>query len=1301
MNRIALIILLLAAQARCAHVQFDIANFVTTAWSNKLVTITPSAVQVSGSSIIVRHAYSTNVPASGTFILSNVVAGNYTLTIASTPASTATLTIPTDAGLVSASACVTAGVVAPGYSAFVRRTEPWAVAPGTNMVATTNTSTVTLEPKINSATANGLVTNAAGKASLVWKTDAGGVPAWRADATADPGTGSFVSNANTLYVTIDGNDSTAKRGRTDLPYLTPTAAAAAMVNGDVMYIGPGDFSITPYTRLGVEEMELTNWCPLLFKSLTNIVVRGSGPSTRLVLTISGHVIGLSDLSGAVFEDFAIVGIPFASAPTISEYHAVITLVRTNVNIVFRNLNLRGSQHGISQLWLAKKSIGVAVENCYFYGFGNTNLLAGGTDGAAISGIGSRWSIRNNTFDYCLRDVEWESTSYAWPVTDCVAEGNLHVNTRHYAYMIWPYAATAASIRNIIIRGNIITNKVTAVGIGENSSSIYAFGGQNILIEGNIFNGLRSGDSSAITVETTSSSVVDWIIQGNSFMNLGGLPVTVKLGTVALTPTNIIVRGNFSRDTGANGQAAFPYDLTGENVTVEDNTIINPNVATPYYGIYLRNVSRSRISGNTIIDYRTPTRTQVGIYLVAGTGNVVEHNYFQNCTSNIHDLATGTVFDNWAQHTTNVLLQASNAVVVVQGVGAALTTNAVGQQTVFTLPAVGAGSGDFVKSANNISTGSNTWTGMGYHTASNYFANDLTIGEGALSAEAGTFTGLVALKDTTTAWDLVGTNSRLFGPTISDPLSSNAVIWPKSTNDLALNVMSNTIVRGTLAVGTNSVVSGMAMDVKGTTYGDTFQLRSSGSWGTLGFYQPTITLRNYDGAAITNRLKIAPDGSLVINQGGIDTGLTNGNLTVPGNISAGWSGQLYGNGAGLSNVSAGTITLQDTTNSAIAVVASNAWNYQASHQNTTNWSGWTTNAASGFWTNAAMGVGANCTNDVLRVGANTTNDVLRVGGNTTNDVLRVGANTTNHVTLSTNQLAIATTNVINTVAGNTTNYAALVGANTTNDVLRVGANTTNDVLRVGQNGTNYTAYVGANTTNDVLRVGANTTNHVGLAQSQTTNNALYLWATVPTNTVLDRINNVSNNNLHAWAQMTTNAYETIWIDAGAMTTNGVYGCPSAALYNPTNAYNLAADVWDFDGTVSETNYFKMRMPDSWDLGTLRVEFKYLNTDITASQSNVWAVAAGAISKNELFAINALGTEVTVSNLVATATNNVNSCTSPAMTVGGTPALGDLVVFRVRRAPENGWDINEADARLLGVAVQWQSKRNNPAQWVTAP
>jgi len=174
-------------------------------------------------------------------------------------------------------------------------------------------------------------------------------------------------------------------------------------------------------------------------------------------------------------------------------------------------------------------------------------------------------------------------------------------------------------------------------------------------------------------------------------------------------------------------------------------------------------------------------------------------------------------------------------------------------------------------------------------------------------------------------------------------------------------------------------------------------------------------------------------------------------------------------------------------------------------------------------------------------------------------------------------------------------------------------------------------------------------------------------------------------------------QTIWIDAGAMLTNGVAGAPSTALYSPTNYNNPSMDVWDFDSATPETNFFKLMMSDSWDLGTLKVKFYYFNTDVTASTSNVWAITAASFSPASLIDLNAYGTEVSVTNIVGAATNALNSCISPALTVGSTPALGDIIIFRLRRVADSGWDNAGGDARLTGVAIQWNDKRNNPATW----
>lgn len=172
------------------------------------------------------------------------------------------------------------------------------------------------------------------------------------------------------------------------------------------------------------------------------------------------------------------------------------------------------------------------------------------------------------------------------------------------------------------------------------------------------------------------------------------------------------------------------------------------------------------------------------------------------------------------------------------------------------------------------------------------------------------------------------------------------------------------------------------------------------------------------------------------------------------------------------------------------------------------------------------------------------------------------------------------------------------------------------------------------------------------------------------------------------------YQTIWIDAGAMATNATGG-PTIGYHTSTNFDGIYSDVWKYDSGTPQTNYFKLMFPDSWDNGTIKVKFFYFTTAVVASTSNVWAVCAQAVGSGDLYGFR--GTEVSVTNLVQDTTNKLNICTSPAITVGGTPVLGDMTHFQIRRVADSGWDNSAGEAWLLGVAVQWQDKRNNPAVW----
>lgn len=186
----------------------------------------------------------------------------------------------------------------------------------------------------------------------------------------------------------------------------------------------------------------------------------------------------------------------------------------------------------------------------------------------------------------------------------------------------------------------------------------------------------------------------------------------------------------------------------------------------------------------------------------------------------------------------------------------------------------------------------------------------------------------------------------------------------------------------------------------------------------------------------------------------------------------------------------------------------------------------------------------------------------------------------------------------------------------------------------------------------------------------------------------------SGNVGAWGGLTTNTLSSIWIDAGAMRTNSAGG-PSVFYLLATNNLAPCLDAWAFDSTTPETNYFSLRMPDQYDLSTVKLKLYYFDTTYATDKTNVWGVCAYATSLGDLFGTT--GTEYFVTNGVLDTTNKLNIATTPAITIGGTPALGDLIHFRIRRVADNATDDAAGDSLLIGAALQYGDKRNNPAAW----
>lgn len=165
---------------------------------------------------------------------------------------------------------------------------------------------------------------------------------------------------------------------------------------------------------------------------------------------------------------------------------------------------------------------------------------------------------------------------------------------------------------------------------------------------------------------------------------------------------------------------------------------------------------------------------------------------------------------------------------------------------------------------------------------------------------------------------------------------------------------------------------------------------------------------------------------------------------------------------------------------------------------------------------------------------------------------------------------------------------------------------------------------------------------------------------------------------------TSPYETIWVGAGAMIPCTTAGAEPGTREAGTNDIDL--DVLAFDaGATEERAQFCLVMPENWNRSALKAKFYWSNAAGASANDTVeWGIKAGALSNDD--AIDAaLGTAVTVSDtLIAAGDLHITSATG-ALTVAGTPALGDLVQFEIFRNTDGTDDMAE-DAWLIGVLLQ---------------
>ncbi len=169
-------------------------------------------------------------------------------------------------------------------------------------------------------------------------------------------------------------------------------------------------------------------------------------------------------------------------------------------------------------------------------------------------------------------------------------------------------------------------------------------------------------------------------------------------------------------------------------------------------------------------------------------------------------------------------------------------------------------------------------------------------------------------------------------------------------------------------------------------------------------------------------------------------------------------------------------------------------------------------------------------------------------------------------------------------------------------------------------------------------------------------------------------------------------QQMWIPVSAMRARVTNGPAGGSQETATNKLNFG--YLDFDASTNEFAQFTWAPPKSWDNGTVTFEAIWTTAGGTAAQTVLWGLQGVAISDDDVIDA-AFGTGIEVSDAMIATTDQHRTAESAAVTIAGTPATGDNVVFQVYRNAAAGGDTLTVDARLIGIRLNYTTNVGNDA------
>jgi len=174
---------------------------------------------------------------------------------------------------------------------------------------------------------------------------------------------------------------------------------------------------------------------------------------------------------------------------------------------------------------------------------------------------------------------------------------------------------------------------------------------------------------------------------------------------------------------------------------------------------------------------------------------------------------------------------------------------------------------------------------------------------------------------------------------------------------------------------------------------------------------------------------------------------------------------------------------------------------------------------------------------------------------------------------------------------------------------------------------------------------------------------------------------------------TSGKHCVPIIAGAMTPKQSAGCAALAYFTGASGQPDVSYL-AFDTTTEEHAQFVIPMPKSWNEGVITFQPRWMHPATTTNFGVCWKVRALAVSNDDTL-VASFGTAQSSVDTGGTTSDAYLGPESSDITIAGSPAAMDLVLFDVYRDPADSGDTLAVDAWLIGVDIFITTNAENDA------